>query len=71
MHVVELIPVAEGHWAAHCAELQSGSLAHSRSAAVVALNRIIACPEKKPAHPEFHPDGHKTYPLPEPGYYSF
>ncbi|MEQ9365898.1 MAG: hypothetical protein RIF32_16770 [Leptospirales bacterium] len=71
MHVIELIAVEDGHWAAHCEGLEAGSLAPTRAGAIASIQNIIQNPERAPRHPEFHRRGDKVYPLTRPGHYSF
>ncbi|MCR9144256.1 MAG: hypothetical protein NXI24_18565 [bacterium] len=71
MHVVELIAVEDGHWAAHCEGVQAGSLSRTRSGAIASLQKIIQNPDRSPRHPEFQSREDKVYPLTKPGHYSF
>lgn len=71
MHLVELIPVEDGHWAAHCESLEAGSLSKTRAGAIASIQKIIQNPDQAPRHPEFRARGDKVYPLTKPGHYSF
>jgi hypothetical protein len=71
MHVVELIAVEDGYWAAHCESLKAGTLSSTRAQALRSLQDLIDNPESIPRHPEFRARESKVYPLPEPGHYSF
>ena len=71
MHAVDLIALKDGHWAAHCEQLQTGSVAENRAAAIAAIQEIIQNPEPASRHPKNAGSEKRVYTLGKPGHHAF